>query len=393
MNDSILNIVNQEFINSNLDSDVTKLLLQKHKLNNVSIKEIVEQIEAKRKCKIKLRSWFTTPNIYYANKLNIEQTSSEATAAYKSQLVSGNLLIDLTGGFGVDAFYLSKQMTSVTHCEINNELSKIVNHNNKALKAENINIVNGDGIEYLNQSGKSYDWIYLDPSRRHDTKGKVFFLKDCLPNVPEHLDMLFEHSDNIMIKTAPLLDITAGVKELHSVKGIHVVALDNDVKELLWVLEKGYSGSITVKTVNLKKENNQVFQFTLEDELNAKANYSEPILYLYEPNSAILKSGAFKLVSEKLDVNKLHINTHLYTSSVLIDFPGRRFKIKKTLPYNKKLLKKEFLYNKANISIRNFSESVEQLKKKFNLRDGGTIYLLFTTDVNEQRIVLVCSKV
>ena len=392
MNDSLLNIVNQEFINNNLDSDITKLLLQNPKFDNVSIKEIVEQIEAKKKCKTKLSTWFNTPNIYFPNKLNIEQTSSESTAEYKSQLVSGTSMIDLTGGFGVDAYYLSKVFKNVIYCETNGGLSEIVAHNYNSLDVNNIETINTDGIEYLKSASEVYDWIYIDPSRRHDTKGKVFFLKDCLPNVPEHLDTLFGYSNNIIIKTAPLLDIKAGLRELHSVKEIHVVALDNDVKELLWVLEKGYSDSIEVKTLNLKKDENQEFTFQIEDEVDAIAQYSEPRSYLYEPNGSILKSGAFKLVSEKLGINKLHGNSHLYTSNELIDFPGRRFKIEKTLPYNKKLLKKEFSFSKANISIRNFSESVEQLKKKFNLRDGGTIYLFFTTDVNEKRIVLVCSK-
>ncbi len=376
-----------------MDSDITKLLFQNPDLENVSIKEIVEQIEAKKKCKTKLPTWFNTPEIYYPNKLNIEQTSSEITAQYKSHLVSGKSLIDLTGGFGIDAYYFSKEVEHVEHCEINETLSTIVKHNYQKLGVLNITTITNDGIEYLKSIQQEFDWIYVDPSRRHDTKGKVFFLRDCLPNAPNHLELLFEHSNNIMIKTAPLLDIKAGLNELHSVKEIHVVAIDNDVKELLWILEKRYSDSITIKTINFKKEDTQEFTFEMKDELEAKVSYSEPLSYLFEPNSAILKSGAFKFLSEKLKVNKLHINSHLYTSEEFIDFPGRQFKIEKTLPYNKKLLKKEFSFSKANISIRNFSESVEQLKKKFNLRDGGTIYLFFTTDVNEQRIVLVCSKV
>ncbi len=393
MNNNILNTVIQDFINNNLYVDITKLLFQNPKFDNVSIKEIVEQIEAKKKCRTKLPTWYLTKTIYYPNKVNIAQTSSEITAKYKSSLVSGKSLIDLTGGFGVDAYYFSKKVEKVIHCEINGSLSKIVLINYEALDVNNIDTFHIDGIEHLKSSKEKHDWIYVDPSRRHDAKGKVFFLKDCLPNITEHLDDLFKNSDNIMIKTSPLLDIKAGLEELHSVSEIHIIALDNDVKELLWILKKGYMNSVKIKTINIKKNTHQVLDHVLEDETKALATYSEPLSYLYEPNSAILKSGAFKQVSQTLNVAKLHVNSHLYTSDVLIDFPGRQFKIDRMIPYNKKLLKKEFLYSKANISIRNFSESVEQLKKKFNLRDGGTIYLFFTTDVNEQRIVLVCSKV
>jgi len=394
LNKYILNTVNQVYINNNLNSDIAKLLFQNPKFDHVSVKEIIEQIEAKKKCKTKLPTWFESQNIYFPNKLSIEQTSSEITAKYKSQLVSGTSLIDLTGGFGVDAYYFSKRIKSVTHCEINEELSQIVKHNNHALKVKNMVTVSGDGLIFLDRlKEKKYDWIYADPSRRHDTKGKVFFLKDCLPNIPQHLDRLFTQANNIMIKTAPLLDIKAGLKELRAVKEIHVIAIDNDVKELLWILEKGYASAVTIKTINLKKHGDDVFSFLMRDEQATKATFSEPSAYLYEPNSAILKAGAFKLISQKLNINKLHTNTHLYTTNDIVEFPGRRFKIEKALPYNKKLLKKEFVYRKANMSIRNFPESVEQLKKKFNLNDGGTTYVFFTTDMNNQKIVLICSKV
>lgn len=393
MNNNILNTVIQDFINYNLDVDITKLLLQNPKFTDVSIKEIVEQIEAKKKCKTKLPTWYSTNKIYYPNKLNIAQSSSEITAKYKASLVSGKSLMDLTGGFGVDAYYFSKKVQRVIHCDIDKTLTEIVRHNYDILNVDNIDTLHVDGIAYLKSVKEKHDWIYLDPSRRHDIKGKVFFLRDCLPNITGHLDDLFEKSDNIIIKTSPLLDIKAGLEELHSVSEIHVIAMDNDVKELLWVLKKGCKDPIKLKTINIKKNSQQVFDYYLEDETKALATYSHPLLYLYEPNSAILKSGAFKQVSQTLNIAKLHVNSHLYTSNELVDFPGRQFKIDRILPYNKKLLKKEFLFDKANISTRNFPESVEQLKKKFNLGDGGTIYLFFTTDVNEQRIVLVCSKV
>jgi len=172
LNDYILNTVNQDFINENLESSTTSLLFKKSKLNKVTIKELVEQIEAKKKCKTKLPTWFKTLQIYYPNKLNIEQTSSEITAKYKANLVSGDSLIDLTGGFGVDCYYFSNTIKEVTHCEMNNELSQIVAHNYKRLKKPHIKCLSSNSISYLKKDNKHYDWIYADPSRRHDTKGK-----------------------------------------------------------------------------------------------------------------------------------------------------------------------------------------------------------------------------
>jgi len=394
LNKHILNTVNQNFINENLDSDSTSLLFKKPTLNKVTIKELVEQIEAKKKCKIKLQTWFNASQIYYPNKLNIEQTSSELTAKYKADLVSGNSLIDLTGGFGVDCYYFSNKIKNITHCEANKELSELVQHNFKQLGKSEITTIAGDSINYLKEQSKQYDWIYVDPSRRHETKGKVFFLKDCEPNVPKHLDLLFTYTDNILIKTAPLLDISVGLNELHAVKEVHVVAVNNEVKELLWLLSKNSeANNPVINTINFKNKASETFSFTQTNEKDARATYSEPLKYIYEPNSAVLKAGAFKLLSSNYAIFKLDINSHLYTSNELIDFPGRRFEIKEWFPYKKKLVKKKFKHQKANITTRNFPQTVKQLRKEFDIKDGGDNYVFFTTTKDHQKMVLVCSKV
>jgi len=392
LNKTLLNIEIQSFINSNLETDVVSLLLKGIPFPSVETKAVIEQIEAKKRCKVKLPTWFTSSNIYYPNKLNIEQTSSEATAKYKSLLINGDSIIDLTGGFGVDCFYFSKYFKAVTHCEINRELFEIVAHNYSQLNLNTIVTVNSDGLEYIESSKKRFDWIYIDPSRRHDSKGKVFNLKDCLPNVPKHLETYFEKSDNILIKTSPLLDLSVGISELKHIKYIHIVAVNNDVKELLWLLEKSYSEDITIETVNLKPSNKAQFSFKLHTEPNADVKYSLPLKYLYEPNAAIMKSGAFNSVSSFYKLFKLHKHSHLYTSQQLIDFPGRRFRIEKILPYNKKIIKKESI-RRANITTRNFPESVQQIRKRFDIKDGGNTFLFFSTNKSDSKIVVICSKI
>ena len=391
MNSSLLNIDIQEFINSNLKSDVSALLLKGTSFPKVATKDIIEQIEAKKRCEKKLPSWFSSENIYYPNKLNIEQTSSEVTANYKSKLISGDSIIDLTGGFGVDCFSFSKDFKSVAHCEINESLSNIVRHNYKQLNIENIKTICTDGIDYLSHSKNKYDWIYIDPSRRHDSKGKVFFLKDCLPNVPEHIDLLFKHSKNILIKTSPLLDLSVVIGELKHVKTIHVVAVKNEVKELLWILEDQYQGDVTIESVNIKKHKEEYFKTSLKKETESESIYNLPLSYLYEPNAAILKAGAFHSISKQLDVYKLHKHSHLYTKNTLLDFPGRRFKVELMIPYNKKELKNSAI-SKANITTRNFPETVQQIRKKYKINDGGEIYLFFTTNINNKRVVIISKQ-
>ncbi len=391
MNKDILNTEIQEFIDKNINSDINSILLKGTPFSNVTTKEIVEQIEAKKRCFKKLPTWFKTQNIYFPNKLNIEQTSSETTAKYKSELISGNSIIDLTGGFGVDCFYFSKWLKNVSHCELNTKLSKIVKHNYQQLNIKNITTINTDGLDELKQNSNHYDWIYMDPSRRHDSKGKVFFLKDCLPNVPENLELLFDHTKNIMVKTSPLLDISVGIDELKHVKTIHVVAVNNEVKELLWILERDINTEIFINTINLKSDTNEVFSFTLPEEQQTTASYSKPLSYLYEPNAAILKSGAFNVLSTKLNFHKLHQHSHLYTSEANNTFPGRSFKIEKVIPYNKKNLK-DLGVKKANITTRNFPESVQELRKKFKISDGGEIYLFFTTTIDNEKTVILAKK-
>ncbi|SDX24615.1 hypothetical protein SAMN05444411_10423 [Lutibacter oricola] len=389
MNLSILNTEVQEFITSNLKTDITKLVLKGSPFENVTIQELAEQITSKNKCKLKLPNWFSTKNIYYPNKLNIEQTSSEITAKYKANLVSGELLVDITGGFGIDTYYFSKNIKNVTHCEINENLSNIVTHNLKELNTKNVQTYLGDGLELLNNID-AIDWIYTDPSRRNDKKGKVFLLADCLPNIPKNIDLLFEKTSNILIKVSPLLDISSAISELKFVKEIHTIAINNEVKELLFILEKNYNSTIKVKTVNIGKTNNQHFDFTLNEQ--STATYSLPKKYLYEPNAAILKAGAFEQVSKQLKIDKLQQNSHLYTSEKLIDFPGRSFEVQHCISYDKKLINKLIPNKKANITTRNFPQTVNEIRKKTKIKDGGNLYLFFTTDCNNKHIVVICKK-
>ena len=390
MDKKLLSAEIQEYITSNVNADVSKLALQKNKFAITDWTTMLGQITAKQKAKTKLPTWFYTHNIYYPSKISIEQTSSEKTAEYKSRLVSGKSLIDLTGGFGVDDFYFSKKVNQVTHCEINHELSEIVEHNFEQLGVTNVECHTGDSSEILVTLNQKFNWIYIDPSRRNDVKGKVFMLQDCLPNVPELLDFYFGFSDNIMIKTAPILDISAGLSELRNVNTIHIVALENEVKELLWILEKNYTKSIQIVTCNLTKDSIQEFTFELGN--TSVSNYSLQKKYLYEPNAAIMKSGGFDEVTSQYEIEKLNKHSHLYTSDILINFPGRVFEIENSFEYNKPNMKSFLENKKANITTRNFPETVENIRKKWKIKEGGIVYCFFTTDINNNKIVLLCDK-
>lgn len=384
----LLNKEVQQFIR-NFEGEISKLAFAGSPFESISVQELIQQIESRRRIEKKLPTWFGTSNIIFPPKLNLEQTSSEITAKYKASLVKGTTIADITGGFGVDSFFFAEKFETIHHFETNENLAELAKHNFRVFGKENILCHAADGLQAA--LNNKYDVIYADPSRRHDSKGKVFFLNDCEPNIPENISEILNHCNQFLVKTSPMLDITVGLNELQHVSEIHIVAVDNEVKELLWLLQKDVYDEPKIKTVNFTKSGLESFDFNW-DELSS-ANYSLLQKYLYEPNAAILKSGAFDLVSEKLKVNKLHKNTHLYTGEDLIDFPGRRFSIEQTVPYSKKQMRTALNFGKANIATRNFPESVETLRKKWKIADGGDVYLFFVTNLEEKKEMIRCSKI
>ena len=388
VNPALLHSEVQQFIRS-YNEELSVLAFKGSPFEGISVQELLIQIEGFRKTKLKLPHWHTTPGIYFPPKLNLEQTSSEITARYKAALVAGDAMADLTGGLGVDTFYLAKRFKHVAYFEQNEQLSEIANHNFEQMGVTNIEAHHGDGLQGIANS--HYDVIYMDPARRHESKGKVFFLKDCEPNVVEHMDYLMARCDTLLLKTSPMLDISAGIIELQAVNELHIIALENEVKELVWVIRKESKPSFQVRTINITKNGIQKFDFKYHHE--GQAQFGLPNAFLYEPNAALMKAGAFSLLSEAFELDKLHLHSHLYTSAMLIDFPGRRFTIKEVIPYQKGVMRDRLLGQKAHITTRNFPESVASLRKKWKIKEGGSIYLFFTTQGDNTRIVLICSKI
>lgn len=391
MNKAILYKEVQQFIHRNLYCDLSKLILKGSPFPEVSIQEIAAQISGLQKAKQKLPTWFRKKSIVFPPNINLEQTSSEVTAEYKASLISGKNLIDLTGGFGIDAYFLSKNVEKLVHCEINPGLSKIATHNFEQLGRKNIEIFSGNGLDYLKNTNESFDWIYLDPARRDDYGGKVFLLEQCTPDVPENMNLLFEKADHILIKTSPLLDLSSGIKDLKNVFEIHIVSVNNEVKELLWILQKSILFKTKIKTINFQKEQVQKFEANLNQN-SEEIPLALPRRYLFEPNPAVMKSGLFPELASQTKTAKLHFNSHLYTSDELVEFPGRAFQVLNVLPYNKRLLKKKLGSKQANITTRNFPKSVELIRKELKISDGGDQYLFFTTNLENEKIVIICQK-
>ena len=381
----------QDFIDRHLKSKAADLMLQASKYPEWDMKSVVQQLLGKQLAQKKLPNWFQNKNVLYPARLSMEQCSSEATAKYKSSIIHSGKGIDLTGGFGVDAYYLAQKSDILIYCEQNADLAKMVTHNFKALGQDNCSVYIGDGIHHLKEL-EPLDWIYIDPARRKETQ-RVFRLQDCEPNIMDCEALFFEKARKILIKTAPLLDINQTLKDLACVKEVHVVALNNECKEVLYLIEKGYNAEADIHCIHLSKENHKRFSFKISEEQDASIEYSKPLKYIYEAHSAIMKGGAFKSVAERYQLKKLHQHTHLYTSDKKVsDFPGRSFICEGEIGPNRKDLLKLGVY-KANLACRNFPQKVEVLKKKLKLKDGGENYIFATTLIDGKPKLLLCKKV
>jgi 16S rRNA G966 N2-methylase RsmD len=383
MNKNLLERDVQTYISKNLNADVSRISLSKSPFAGVSAAELANQIAAKKKSEKKLPTWYKQDGVMFPTTLSIEQTSSEETAIYKQNLLKGTSLIDITAGFGVDSFYFAKRLKEVYSCEINEALSATSAHNAKLLGVNNINFLATDGLAFLSNTKSNFDVIYVDPARR-GTSGKVFKLAECEPNVVAHLDLMFEKSPRIIVKTSPLLDIQAGLVELRNVSEIHIVSVKNECKELLWVLDRDFNGETQLFCVTLNDEV-KTLSFGLS-ELKAKTTLAQtlPNGYLYEPDVAVMKSGAFELIAEKFDLQKLAAQSHLYFSNrVTKEFPGRIFEIKALLKPNE--LKRNALA--GNVIVRNFPEKAENLVKKYKIAPSKNDFLIFTNTLNGNMLI------
>ena len=382
-----------DFIKKHQDTDIHILALQGHKYPGIDMEVAIRQIAGRRMAKDKIPSWYANNRIIYPKHLSLEQSSSEKTATYKSSLANGQTMADLTGGMGIDFSFMAKYFNKAIYVEQQAELTDIARHNFDVLGLNNTSVINTKAEEHLH-SMPPVDLIYLDPARRDGAGKKTVRIEDCTPNILEMEATLEEKAETVMIKLSPMLDISLALKSLNNVSDVHVVAVNNEVKELLFIKRKNTEGT-QIHCVNIKNTGNDVFSFTANEEGKAAVRYvSQLSKYLYEPNAAILKAGAYKSVAEAFSLDKLHVSSHLYTSDELIHFPGRCFLVVNVISLNKRDIK-EYLsgMKQANITTRNFPLSVQEIRKKTGLKEGGDVYIFATTLSDEKKVLLVCEKV
>ena len=432
----------KEFIEKHLKDDVNRLALAKFP-EGVDREFVIRQIHARQVLSKKLPSWAENDELVFPKKLSLEQCSSELTAKYKAELLSSKLyeisrkefsedscslaekkriLIDLTGGMGVDTAFLSDNFDKTYYVEMQEELCEIAKHNFNILN-KNIEVVN-DNAEHFLTLCDEVDCIYLDPARRDEYGRKMVSLHDCSPDVVELHDILLKKAKRVLVKVSPMLDIEMVKKELKDISEIHVVAVRNECKEILIEIQKfrnsetqdfetqrlkdadnDFATSINVTATDLREGWN--FSYAENEEIETQWTLADNVgRYLYEPGAACMKAGCFKLLSQRYGLDKLHRNSHLYTSDELVsDFPGRIFEVVNVVPFDKKTKKTIWTldfedakkgsatFKKANVAVRNFPLSAEELKKNLGLQDGSDFYIFGSTMKGERKIVVLTKKV
>jgi precorrin-6B methylase 2 len=381
----------RQFIEEHLNDDVHELAL-KHSNAKVDMALALRQIEARQLLRKKVPSWSANPELLFPSHLSIEQCSSEASANYKASLMKGESFADLTGGLGIDCYYISQNFQHSDYIEHNPELCALARHNYEVLGAKTMVVHNDSAEVFLNQC-EPLDCLFIDPARRDVHGRKVVSVSDCTPNVVDLQDLMLRKAKRVMVKLSPMLDISQALKELRHVKEIHVVAVSNECKELLFIMERAFDDEPTYTCVNLETRQPAV-TFSMEEERVAILQLAKELgHYLYEPNPAVMKGGCYKMLSQRYALKKLHRNSHLYTSDSLIqDFPGRIFEVDGWAIYGKKA--KDLLkdVDKASIAVRNFPMTVAEIRKSLKINDGDQTYLFATTLSDERKVIILTHK-
>tara|TARA_R110002124_G_scaffold46903_2_gene140218 strand:+ start:2738 stop:3925 length:1188 start_codon:yes stop_codon:yes gene_type:complete len=382
------------FIQDHINDDPYELMLSTHKFPGLPMREIAEQIASRQKAKGKVPEWFNNNQILFPPKQYLEQASSEITATFKARFLHGKRFIDLTGGTGIDTFYIAQNFNTSTYVEPNEDLCALATHNFEQL-GTTVDVQNSTAEKVLAEGFEKADWIFIDPSRRDDSGNKVYALEDGVPNVVELEEQLLNSAKNVLIKVSPMLGIKKTLKQFSSCFRVQIVSVDNEVKELLLYLNADFEGEAKIESWNLfSNKKDKVFSFRYSEEEALSFEIGSPKEYLYEPNAALMKAGAYKLISSRFNLRKLHSNTHLYTSNELMeDFPGKKLKVTQIFKPDKKEIGKRISGGKVNVLVRNYPMGANEIKKKFKLHDGGVGFLVFCEIEGIGLKAILCERV
>lgn len=390
----------RDFIADHLNDDTAKLLFAAHRFPEVDMPFVVEQIEARKRLKNKLPEWYAEPDLIMGGRIPAEQCSSEQTARFKRSVLGDDChsLCDMTGGMGVDFWYMSRGLDRAIYTERQEALCAAARHNFSVLQQDGKpKIEIREGLSTTMEI-PDVDVIYLDPARRSTDGSRIYEIEDCEPNVIEWQDDLLAHCRHLIVKVSPMADISRTIARMHNVTDVYVVSVRNECKELLTVQksENLDSQPIIVHCLDFFPQHTISFDYPLlEDRTSPFFAEASDIKFFYEPDVSVMKAQAFDALMQRYDIRMFDKDSHYFAAPLrIVDFPGRIFEVDEILEFSSRMLKslKKSL-PQANIATRNFPLSPEELKKRTGIRDGGDVYLFGTTHHQSGPILLRCHKV
>ena len=407
-----------EFVQTNIQADTSRLILDREKWPGIDMDIAVNCIESRLKLKGKVREWYENPRLIFPLKLSAEQCSSSLTGLYKAQLAEriaaqkGWRLADLTGGLGVDSWFFSKKASQVLYCEMQKALCDAAKHNFAVLEAGNIEICNcmvsPETFSVISEFNP--DIIYLDPARRGEGGRKVFLLEDCTPDILTLKDDLFRFSRHILLKLSPMADITMVCERLGGCcREVHIVGAGGECKELLVWMDREWAGDYSITAVELTgSEDEGKYEVTGFSFSPSEERSSAPLIagkdeigtatHLFEPGKALMKAGAYNLLSTKYGLKKLGRSTHYYIVSdqdslAAIWKMGKVFSILRCESLDKRSIKQIAAeYPKAEVTARNLPMDTDTLRKKLGTRSSDQFHIFGLKSDTAGNLLLITSR-
>ena len=398
------NNLTEQFIREHLTADVRTLALSARP-DGVDMQYALTQISGWQAARLKVPLWAATEGIVYPRHLSLEQCTSQYIAQYKASFIenrlgSGFKMADITGGMGVDCFFISRSASQVYYNEMSAELCDCARANFKAMGRPEIEISCGTAEDFIKSlPSDSLDLIYLDPARRGDAGRKLISISDCQPDTVALQNDLLRISANVMVKLSPMLDVSKALTELHNVSHVFIIGLEGECKEITLLMQRDFDAEPTITAVDINSNGTPEMAVS-----SAKSNDNalplpiagpqqlQPGTFISEPSAPYMKSALFRTIAACTGTTLLHPDTHLFWSKEKPEkFPGRTFQLVGIIPFDKRSLS-ALVKTQANLSVRNFPESAPQLQSRLKLRDGGPRYLIATTLADSRRILLDLKK-
>ena len=385
-------------ISKYIDSEPSEIALRLKTTGRIRPEVVATQVDCRRRLKEKVPAWATNERLYVPSVINVQQSTSQKVAEWRAKLVEGDTLVDLTGGLGVDCYFMSRGLKHAVHTEPNKILHEAVRRNLLELDVHNITAENTTAEDMLSEMRERVGTIYIDPSRRAVDGQRVFRLKDCTPDVTELAPEMTRKAEVVLIKLSTLLDIDQAVADVPNVTDVYVIETGNECKDLMLRLREGYKGEPIIHAVRLSDAGEEEFTYTKVEEHVATMTIAKDILagqFLFEPSPALMKAGPYALISERFGISQMSLSTHLYISEIdRADFMGRRFKILDIYGTSKhELARLGRNHPRASIAVRNSKLTVQELRRRCKIGESDTTYIFCGAGIDGRDCIMVCEKI